>query len=386
MIFPRILNYNKLCYFLNQKFWFQFNILNQKFVILSKKLSFITFSDRIENLLNIYSKTLIKYYFLFNKLLYSTIQHKTLSVILIGICRFDLIYIEDKIAFLENHTRIYWYNNFFKISILPTLVVELINYKIWIGDCNCTNTYFYQLQHILASFRICKSQNFYYFRNNEAMLSLKRIIINLENDSGFEILYHTKSAFKVHHYIKQLLKKACKYASRNIIAFKFSRYFDFSNNFLNFVFDTRNEDKENWFQIKYMLRLNINQDTSCSFFENFQLYNFIFYTYFIFSKKQQYLKYLSCLLTEKFKKKCFRLSSIGRSKNLTPSEIKFVLIEILPRYKYQNALDVPRQVLKNQKTMNNCLSYLCLSDINKKIYFILLYKNCLSFVNAIEKK
>nr|UXY88189.1 hypothetical protein Cry52Nrm1_p165 [Cryptomonas curvata] len=385
-MFPKVLNYNKLCYFLNQKFWFQFNILNQKFVILSKKVSIVAIRDFVGNFLNIYSKTLIKYYNIFNKLLYSTIPHKTLSVILIGICRFDLIYIEDKIAFLENHIRIYWHNNFFKFSILPTILVELINYKIWLGDLDCTNNFFHQLQHILASFRIFNLKNFYHFGNKQTTLSLKRIIVNFEKDIDLELLSSTKSAFKLHHYIQQLLEKAYKYPSRGIVAVKFSKYFDFSNNFLCFFFNTKNDEKENWFQINSILRLNNYQNISRSFFENFQLYNYIFYTYFSYSKKQEYLKHLSCLLSEKFKKNSLRLSSIGRSKNLTPSEIGLVLIHILLRFNYQNSLDAPRQILKNKKTKNNCLRYFCIDAIDKKLNFILLYTNCLSLVNAIKKK
>ena len=382
-MFPRVLNYNKLCYLLNQRFWFQFDILNQKFVILSKKVSTVTINNRIGKFLNIYSKTLIKYYNLFNKLLYSTIPHKTVSIILIGICRFDLIYIEDKITFLENHIRIYWYNNFFKISVLPIILIELINYKIWIGDLYCTNSIFNQLQHILAFFRIYNYKNFYHFGSKQTMLSLKRIMFCFEKDIELELLSNTKSAFKMHHYIQQLLEKAYTYPSRGIVAVKFSKYFDFSNNFLSFFFSTKNEEKENWFQINSILRINNYQNISRSFFENFQIYNYIFYTYFSYSRKQVYLKHLSCLLSEKFKKNGFRLSSIGRSKNLTPSEIELVLFQILPRFKYQNSLDAPRQILKNKKTKNNCLNYFCLDLINKKINFIFLYKNCLSLVDAI---
>ena len=380
----KVFNYQKYCFFLNQRFWLQFDILNQKTILLIKNSSFLNFFSQLEIISNINSGILIKYFYLFHKLFYSMIPYKTLSILMIGICRFDLLYLEDKISFLEYHIRIYWKNNSFKISILPLLFIEYISYNVSLKNTQYTINFFLQLQYLFKSFISLKIKNILNFDINQYILAIKKISINLENRINLKSFYNIKAGIKLYFYIKKIFGMI-PYKEADVKV-NYSHYFNFIYNFISSNCTIQDNDKENWLNMNIILRIKYIQNITLSFFEISNIFNSIFYLFYLYSKKKIYFNMFSLLFAERFSEKRTRLSIIGRSMCLLPIEIKLIWNKIFLSCKQKNILDMHRQIFKCKKYKSRLIIFKYNIELYKKIKFVMLYKNLFSFINVIKKK
>nr|UXY87689.1 hypothetical protein CcurKRNrm1_p159 [Cryptomonas curvata] len=380
------LNYKKICWFLNQKLWFQFDLLNQKFVLLIKNSYLIIFLNQTNTLFNIYSKILIKYFSLYDKLFFSIIPYNTLSTLLVGICRFELIYIEDKIIFLEKHMRSYWKNNLFKVSVLPILLFELISFRTSINNNRITRKIFFQRHYLYLFLSKLKIKNFYNFKNKQIDLFLKKNIFNCSNNLNFKSIFNFKCILKTFLYIQKISIKTYSHIDHYNLFLNKTKYFNFIYIFFSFFCKIKDDEKKDWFYINTVLRIIKSQKNNSSFLEKFQLYDNLFYLYFSYFKKQSYLKILSFILTEKFKEKKIRMSHIGRWVQLFPSEIELIWIRLFINYNQKNILNKNRQIFKFKKNRNTFINHNNSLELDKQEMFIILYKNFLSFFNVLKKK
>jgi hypothetical protein len=381
----KIFLYKTLCFFLNQKFWLQFDIINQKLIILFRNISYLTLNKTGESLLNFNKMNLIKYYNQFDILFRSIIPYKTYSLVLIGICRFDFYYLEDKITFLEKHLTILLKHSININLGLYLILRELVIYKTFTGGIDLICKLLLQLIYVFRS-NFINISNLKYIPFRPFRMILEKVIRKHNNTANINIIYNSILKFIIYFNKNEIRKKKNRkhhfFLNKSLI----EKSFNFVNNFSCFFCNLKDEEKENWCQINNIFRVKSTNNTIGSFLEKIHLY---YYLYSLFIKKKIYKSQIYHILNENLKTDSLRISIIGKWIKLNPLEIDFVLKKISIVYKIPNIIDKSRQILKynKQKILFKNMNYAGFTDrVQKKILQILLYENCLFFIKIIRKK
>ena len=190
--------------------------------------------------------------------------------------------------------------------------------------------------------------------------------------------------FKLYFYIKKIFGMI-PYKEADVKV-NYSHYFNFIYNFISSNCTIQDNDKENWLNMNIILRIKYIQNITLSFFEISNIFNSIFYLFYLYSKKKIYFNMFSLLFAERFSEKRTRLSIIGRSMCLLPIEIKLIWNKIFLSCKQKNILDMHRQIFKCKKYKSRLIIFKYNIELYKKIKFVMLYKNLFSFINVIKKK
>nr|UXY87198.1 hypothetical protein 1634Bnrm1_p159 [Cryptomonas sp.] len=366
-------NYRKISYFLNQKLWFQFDILMQRFILLAKNSSNINISGSENKLWDLNQKNLFRFYHIFKKSLFPNLLYKTVFILFIGIIRIDLKFLEDKLIFLENHLINAWKIYSYKILDFPLILLELLRYKVLSGNNNIAIEYLDQIKYLKNLKLGINSKNEFLIREAIELLTIrlnKKIIPEYYSVwiNNIQTSCYTKC-------INELTKiKVIKGKNFN---------FDIKNNLMYFCCKIKNLEKENWFNVTNFFRFRSQRKYIKCFFEKFQLYTHIFCWSF---KKKVYLQDIVYIFLEKSLKKCLRLSYIGRNINLYLPEAELTLQTISLGKKQKIILFKSRQIFKHKFYTSIFEKTDPMKEIREKTIEIVLYKNCSLYKTIVEKK
>ncbi|AEA39123.1 hypothetical protein CPARA_3gp465 (nucleomorph) [Cryptomonas paramecium] len=377
------MSYKRLYSFLKQKFWFEFDVLNQKFINLSKN----TFSLTISKLKNykIYSKkTLICYYHLFSKFLSRTNCHKIIYLFLVSICRFELIYIEDKLIFLETYFKTR--KKFFKTREVLPVFIELLSCKFFI-PCKKKNRILYQMFTFLIHFIIKIKNN--RIENGQFQMIYKKALYKLQDNIIFDSNFCDFNLIhKLYNHIGKILNKnKADRASESNLHQQKSLHWLYSYDFLLiFLLNSNfNIEKKNWFNIKNTSRSK-RPKGKFSFFEKIQSYNYTNYIRSFYCAKRIQSNEFNYLFIERILKKQHRSSCVSRFKEFFLKELSLILDKFLLKYKIKKKINTEKQLLKPVKNKFLFVLYPFVNKISKNKKIASIYDYFLMFIHLIKRK
>nr|UXY87039.1 hypothetical protein CparaKRNrm3_p125 [Cryptomonas paramecium] len=381
-----VMSYKKLYSFLKQKFWFEFDILNQKFVNLSKNTLFLT-TKELKNCKIYPKKTLICYYHLFDKFLNRINCHKIICLFLVSICRFELVYTEDKLIFLEAYFKIKTKQKKIKTCEFFPAFIELINYKILICY-EKKNKLLYQIftSLIKLTVRIKNTR----IKHNQLQIIYKTAIRRLCDNAAFGVscFRNISLMYKLYDHIKEILNKyRLDYTSKfGVYERKNLCLFNFYDFFLTFLLNkSSNIEKKNWFNMKNISRFK-RFKKKISFLEKIQSYNYANYIYSFYHTKRIQSNDVDYLLMEKILKKNYRFSHMNRFKEFFLKDLNLIINKFFLKYQMKKKINTEKQVLRPVKNRSLFILYSFINKILKNKKIISIYDSFLMFINLINHK
>lgn len=382
------LSYRPVFLLLHKKIWYQLKFLIKDLISFSLESSFI-FLKETNNLCLFKTKKLKIFYEKFKKILKKYLSSQKINNFLINLVKTELIYLEDKIIFIENE--IYLFRQIYKSRFCLNLIVYILSkYYIFLNNTMKKKNWIYQCFILRKKFSNQKKRiGFWQFLSRLTSIFLsKNSKKNIsENYHQIYSLIFTNKKLKERKKIASEIRKVSnkhieKQKGHNTkmedITKLNSRPIKTQPKFLHAAFSNgrRNMDKHSFFFEKSLTRSKRKLIKKSIFFEK-PSFHFFFDSFFFSNLKKKILDFFPKKKLDVESNTRFRWSVFSKLFKIKFREIIFFSLG----HKEKNSLFIvlcyPRQLLEfsfSQKCSNK-VNPLSLNDQNiqrKKILFSLV--------------
>mmetsp|Transcript_19113 Transcript_19113/g.38998 ORF Transcript_19113/g.38998 Transcript_19113/m.38998 type:complete len:381 (-) Transcript_19113:1037-2179(-) len=366
------MKYTKLSTFLNRKLWYQFGKLIQDLLIFVKNSKLVSFKEK-GDLWFLYGKSTLSFYVKFKTPIQKNIFELIPYLVISGIIKYELFYIEDRISFMERE--ILNFENNTKSTTGEFIILSVLIYsKICLGWGGKLNKWFSQLNLLKRSRQkislLGALFNFFEGRITDKSFFYGQNQVFFSVLSGNKLRYK-KSVFKIPSSIESMFEFYQKKTSSDLKIF-------FSPAFMEKMVILRaslsnNKEKNNWFTDCHLFRTKYKKKRHTLFLQK-PVENFFpqFFSSWVF--RIRLFNNINFVLTGKKMLKSTRWSEIGRLTRFTSSGFGLVLLNFCRIVQCKAFINQNRQLIKVKKNQILVKNAIKNYQLRKNIRFLKILK------------